>query len=129
MFLSIPSAVGLTVQMCIRDRFKGTIMEKIRYGRLDATDEEVIQAAQAAHAHHFIQTLPGGCLLYTSEAGHMVPVLFHQHGLTYPSYENRGGRGFRYGRGKMCIRDSPYIAYGNHRLRRTNRGDNILQGA
>lgn len=40
--------------------FKGTIMENIRYGRLEATDEEVIQAAKAAHAHHFIQTLPGG---------------------------------------------------------------------
>lgn len=40
--------------------FKGTIMENIRYGRLDATDEEVIEAAKAAHAHHFIQTLPGG---------------------------------------------------------------------
>jgi ATP-binding cassette subfamily B protein len=40
--------------------FKGTIMENIRYGRLDATDEEVVAAAKAAHAHHFIQTLPGG---------------------------------------------------------------------
>lgn len=40
--------------------FKGSIMENIRYGRLDATDEEVIAASKAAHAHHFIQTLPGG---------------------------------------------------------------------
>ena len=40
--------------------FKGTIMENIRYGRLDATDEEVIEAAKAAHAHHFLSTLPGG---------------------------------------------------------------------
>lgn len=40
--------------------FKGTIMENIRYGRLDATDEEVIAAAKAAHAHHFITTLPSG---------------------------------------------------------------------
>ncbi|SBW08283.1 conserved membrane hypothetical protein [uncultured Eubacteriales bacterium] len=40
--------------------FKGTIMENIRYGRLDATDEEVYAAAKAAHVHHFIQTLPGG---------------------------------------------------------------------
>ena len=38
----------------------GTIMENIRYGRLDATDEEVIEAAKAAHIHHFIKTLPGG---------------------------------------------------------------------
>ena len=35
-------------------------MENIRYGILDATDEEVIAAAKAAHAHHFIETLPGG---------------------------------------------------------------------
>ena len=35
-------------------------MENIRYGRLDATDEEVIRAAKAAHVHRFVQTLPGG---------------------------------------------------------------------
>lgn len=40
--------------------FKGSIMENIRYGKLDATDDEVIAAAKAAHAHHFIQTLPDG---------------------------------------------------------------------
>lgn len=40
--------------------FKGTIMENIRYGRLDATDEEVIQAAKAAYAHNFIMSLPDG---------------------------------------------------------------------
>lgn len=40
--------------------FKGTILENLRYGRLDATDEEVIEAAKAAHIHHFIKTLPGG---------------------------------------------------------------------
>ncbi|NLC33383.1 MAG: ABC transporter ATP-binding protein [Clostridiales bacterium] len=40
--------------------FSGTIMENIRYGRLEATDEEVIAAAKAAHADHFITTLPGG---------------------------------------------------------------------
>ena len=40
--------------------FKGTIMENIRYGRIDATDEEVIAAAKAAHADRFIRTLPGG---------------------------------------------------------------------
>ncbi len=40
--------------------FSGTIMENIRYGRLDATDEEVIAAAKAAHAHRFIMTQPDG---------------------------------------------------------------------
>lgn len=40
--------------------FSGTIMENIRYGRLDATDEEVIAAAKAAHIHHFIMQQPGG---------------------------------------------------------------------
>lgn len=47
--------------------FKGTIMENIRYGRLDATDEEVIEAAKAANAHHFIQTLPGGYQMELNE--------------------------------------------------------------
>lgn len=40
--------------------YSGTIMENIRYGRLDATDEEVIAAAQAAHVDHFVRTLPDG---------------------------------------------------------------------
>lgn len=47
--------------------FKGSIMENIRYGRLEATDEEVIEAAKAAHAHHFIQTLPGGYQMELNE--------------------------------------------------------------
>ena len=47
--------------------FKGSIMENTRYGRLDATDEEVIEAAKAAHAHHFIQTLPGGYQMELNE--------------------------------------------------------------
>ena len=42
-------------------------MENIRYGRLDATDEEVIAAAKAAHAHRFIQTLPGGYQMELNE--------------------------------------------------------------
>ena len=40
--------------------FNGTIRENIRYGRLDATDEEVVAAAKAAHVHHFVQTLANG---------------------------------------------------------------------
>ncbi len=47
--------------------FKGTIMENIRYGRLDATDEEVIAAAKAANAHHFIKTLPSGYQMELNE--------------------------------------------------------------
>lgn len=38
--------------------FNGTIMENLRYGKLNASDDEVIDAAKAAHVHHFIQTLP-----------------------------------------------------------------------
>ena len=38
--------------------FSGTIMDNLRYGKLDATDDEVIEAAKKAHVHHFIQTLP-----------------------------------------------------------------------
>lgn len=52
--------------------FKGTIMENIRYGRLGATDEEVIAAAKAAHAHHFIQTLPGGYQMELNEEANNV---------------------------------------------------------
>lgn len=47
--------------------FSGTIMENIRYGRLDATDEEVISAAKAAHAHRFIKTLPDGYNMMINE--------------------------------------------------------------
>ena len=47
--------------------FQGTIMENIRYGRLDATDEEVIAAAKAACADHFIRTLPGGYQMELNE--------------------------------------------------------------
>lgn len=47
--------------------FSGTIMENIRYGRLDATDEEVIAAAKSAHAHRFIKTLPDGYNMVINE--------------------------------------------------------------
>ncbi len=47
--------------------FKGTIMENIRYGRLDATDEEVIAAAKAARADRFIRSLPGGYQMELNE--------------------------------------------------------------
>jgi ATP-binding cassette subfamily B protein len=47
--------------------FNDTIMENIRYGRLDATDEEVIEAAKAAHVHHFILTQPEGYNMMINE--------------------------------------------------------------
>ena len=47
--------------------FKGSILENIRYGRSDATDEEVIAAAKAAHADKFIRTLPGGYQMELNE--------------------------------------------------------------
>ncbi len=47
--------------------YKDTIMENIRYGRLDATDEEVIRAAKAAYANHFIETLPSGYQMELNE--------------------------------------------------------------
>ncbi|HCR83416.1 ABC transporter ATP-binding protein [Muricomes intestini] len=40
--------------------FHGTIRDNIRYGKLDATEDEIIEAAKAAHVHRFVQTLPGG---------------------------------------------------------------------
>ena len=48
-------------------RFEGTIADNIRYGRLDATDEEVEAAARAAHADHFIRTQPGGYRMVVNE--------------------------------------------------------------
>ena len=47
--------------------FSGPIKENIRYGRLDASDEEVIEAAKAAHVHHFIKTLPDGYNMLLNE--------------------------------------------------------------
>lgn len=47
--------------------FNGTIMENIRYGRLDATDEEVMEAAKAAHIHKFIMSQPGGYNMVLNE--------------------------------------------------------------
>lgn len=47
--------------------FNGTIMDNIRYGRLDATDEEVIAAAEQAQADHFIRTQPNGYLMELNE--------------------------------------------------------------
>ncbi len=47
--------------------FNGTIMENIRYGRLDATDEEVIEAAKIAHADHFIRTFTNGYNMVINE--------------------------------------------------------------
>jgi ATP-binding cassette subfamily B multidrug efflux pump len=47
--------------------FNGTIMDNIRYSRLNATDEEVIRAAKAAHVHHFISTLPDGYQMVLNE--------------------------------------------------------------
>jgi ATP-binding cassette subfamily B protein len=51
-----------TIGMVLQDAwlFGGTIRENIAYGRLDATDEEIMEAARAAHVDHFVRTLPGG---------------------------------------------------------------------
>ena len=59
------------VGMVLQDTwlFSGTIMENIRYGRLDATDEEVVAAAKCAYADHFINTLPGGYDFVINEEG------------------------------------------------------------
>ena len=47
--------------------FNGSIKDNIRYGKLDATDEEVIEAAKAAHVHHFVKTLPDGYNMVLNE--------------------------------------------------------------
>lgn len=52
--------------------FGGSIKDNIKYGRPDATDEEVIEAAKAAHVHHFIQTLPNGYDMILNEESNNV---------------------------------------------------------
>jgi ATP-binding cassette subfamily B multidrug efflux pump len=58
-----------TLGMVLQDTwlFNGSIMENIRYGKLDATDEEVIAAAKAAHVHTFVRTLPDGYNMVLNE--------------------------------------------------------------
>ena len=60
-----------SIGMVLQDTwlFKGSIKNNIKYGRTDATDEEIIEAAKAARAHHFIQTLPDGYNFQLSENG------------------------------------------------------------
>src|SRR5699024_10003666 len=47
--------------------FSGSVMDNLRYGKLDATDDEGIEAAKTAHVHHFIQTLPEGYNMILNE--------------------------------------------------------------
>ena len=65
------SALRRSVGMVLQDTwlFNGSIMENIRYGNPDASDDEVIEAAKAAHADHFIQTLAGGYSFELNEDG------------------------------------------------------------
>ncbi len=64
---ALRSAIGMVLQDTWL--FSGSIKDNIRYGRLDANDEEIIEAAQAAHAHFFITTLPGGYDFVLNEEG------------------------------------------------------------
>jgi ATP-binding cassette subfamily B multidrug efflux pump len=65
---SLRSQLGIVLQDTFL--FSGTVMENIRYGRLDATDEEVIHAATLANADRFIRLLPQGYQTHVSEQGH-----------------------------------------------------------
>ncbi len=60
-----------SVGMVLQDTwlFSGSIKDNIRYGRIDATEEEIIDAARQAHAKHFIETLPGGFDFVLNEDG------------------------------------------------------------
>jgi ATP-binding cassette subfamily B multidrug efflux pump len=64
---SLRSQIGMVLQDTFL--FSGTIMENIRFGRLEATDEEVIAAAKAIGAHEFVSRLPDGYHTYVSERG------------------------------------------------------------
>ena len=65
---SIRRQLGIVLQDTFL--FSGTVMENIRYGRLDARDDEVYAAARMANADHFIRTLPDGYATRVSEQGH-----------------------------------------------------------
>lgn len=56
---------------CLQDTwlFNGSIKENIRYGRLDATDDQVVEAAKAAYVDHFVRTLPDGYDMELNEEG------------------------------------------------------------
>ena len=53
--------------------FSGNVRENIRYGKLDATDEEIVAAAKAVHAHEFIMELPDGYDTVVEERGSTCP--------------------------------------------------------
>jgi ATP-binding cassette subfamily B protein len=69
---SIHSRIGIVLQT--PHLFSGSVKENIRYGRLDATDEEVIQAAKIAGAHDFIVTLENGYDQNVGEGGNLLSV-------------------------------------------------------
>jgi len=67
---SLRSQVGIVLQDTFI--FSGTIRDNIRYGRLDATDDEIVKAAQAVHAHDFIMSLPDGYDTQVEERGNVL---------------------------------------------------------
>lgn len=67
---SLRSQVGIVLQDTFI--FSGTIRDNIRYGRLDATNEEIVKAAQAVHAHDFIMNLPDGYDTQVEERGNVL---------------------------------------------------------
>lgn len=69
---SIQSRIGMVLQT--PHLFSGTIKENIRYGRLEATDEEIIEAAKLAGAHEFIRTIEGGYDAQVGEGGTLLSV-------------------------------------------------------
>jgi ATP-binding cassette subfamily B protein len=69
---SIQSRIGMVLQT--PHLFSGTIRENIRYGRLEATDEEIVQAAKLAGAHEFINTLENGYDAQVGEGGTLLSV-------------------------------------------------------
>lgn len=67
---SLRSQVGIVMQDTFI--FSGSIRDNIRYGRLNATDDEIVKAAQAAHAHEFIMELPDGYDTQVEERGNIL---------------------------------------------------------
>jgi ATP-binding cassette subfamily B protein len=67
---SIQSKIGMVLQT--PHLFSGTVRDNIRYGRLDATDSEIEEAAKLAHAHEFITQIPEGYDQEVGEGGNML---------------------------------------------------------
>ena len=91
--------------------FAGTVMENIRYGRPDATDEEIIEAAKKANAHEFIMSLPNG---YRTDIG--------QRGVKLS-----GGQKQRLSIARVFLKDPPILIFDEATSALDNESERVVQ--